>query len=257
MNSWLSTYSRPVQLLGEVEPLLLTRGIWAGGQRFGAVLWSSDILSSFDELASQVPQGVHASMSGIPWWTTDVGGYGCGNPQPNDSDYMRELIVRWFQFGLFCPIFRTHGCRNAPDPEPEVAPCVGVQASCGGAEVWSYNSSATQATLSSYILFRRDVLRPYIAALARNVTVDGVPTMRPLWYEFPADAACYDVDDQFLLGPDILVAPVTQQGATSRSVVFPAGATWASVWNASDTVVGGVTVVVLAPLEVIPAYWRR
>ena len=93
-------------------------------------------------------------------------------------------------------------------------------------------------------------------AQRHRVTVDGVPTMRPLWYEFPADAACYDVDDQFLLGPDILVAPVTQQGATSRSVVFPAGATWASVWNASDAVVGGVTVVVPAPLEVIPAYWR-
>ena len=74
---------------------MLTRGVWAGGQRHGIVLWSSDIHSSFEQLASQVPQGVHASMSGIPWWTTDVGGYGCGFAKPNDSPYMKELIVRW------------------------------------------------------------------------------------------------------------------------------------------------------------------
>ena len=93
-------------------------------------------------------------------------------------------------------------------------------------------------------------------ALARNVSVDGVPTVRPLWYEFPLDPASYDVDDQYLLGPSILVAPVVAQGATSRAVVFPAGATWTSVWNASDVVAGGQTRVVPAPLEVIPAYWR-
>jgi alpha-D-xyloside xylohydrolase len=255
VNSWLSMYSRPVALLGEVAPLLLTRGVWAGGQRFGVVLWSSDIWSSFEELASQVPQGVHASMSGIPWWTTDVGGYGCGSNQPNDSDYMRELIVRWYQFGLFCPVFRTHGCRDGPS-EPDVAPCVGVAGSCGGNEIWSYNSNATQDTLASYILFRRDVLKPYIAALAKNVTVEGAPTMRPLWYEFPSDPSAYDVDDQYLLGPSLLVAPVVVQGATNRTVVFPAGATWVSVWDASVKVAGGVTIVVDAPLTVIPAYWR-
>jgi len=106
------------------------------------------------------------------------------------------------------------------------------------------------------VLFRRDVLRPYIAALAKNVTVEGAPTMRPLWYEFPSDPSAYDVDDQYLLGPSLLVAPVVVQGATNRSVVFPAGATWVSVWDASVKVTGGVTVVVDAPLTVIPAYWR-
>ena len=100
------------------------------------------------------------------------------------------------------------------------------------------------------------MLRPYIAALARNVSVEGAPTVRPLWYEFGSDPACYDVDDQYLLGPSILVAPVVVQGATNRSVVFPAGATWVSVWNSSDAVAGGQTLVVQAPLEVIPAYWR-
>ena len=106
------------------------------------------------------------------------------------------------------------------------------------------------------MVFRRDVLRPYIAALARNVTVEGAPTVRPLWYEFASDPACYDVDDQYLLGPSILVAPVVVQGATNRSVVFPAGATWVSVWDESVKVAGGQTLVVQAPLAVIPAYWR-
>ena len=98
VGSWLSAFSRPVALLGEVPPLVLTRGVWAGGQRNGVVLWSSDIDSTFETLAAMVPQGVHASMSGIPWWTTDVGGFGCNiAPPPNNGSYMQELIVRWYQ----------------------------------------------------------------------------------------------------------------------------------------------------------------
>eukprot|EP01051_Picozoa_sp_SAG22_P001239 SAG22_NODE_47_length_24699_cov_13.602317_4_plen_319_part_00 len=99
VNQWLAMYTDPVTTQGKTAvnpgglPLALTRGVWAGGQRHGIVLWSSDIESTFDELAAQVPQGVHASLSGIPWWTTDVGGYGCGSEQPNDSPYMKELIV--------------------------------------------------------------------------------------------------------------------------------------------------------------------
>ena len=91
--------------------MALTRGVWAGGQKHGVVLWSSDIESTFEELHSQINLGVHASLSGVPWWTSDVGGYGCGQAYPNGSPYMQELIVRWYQFGLFCPVFRTHGCR--------------------------------------------------------------------------------------------------------------------------------------------------
>jgi alpha-D-xyloside xylohydrolase len=158
------------------------------------------------------------------------------------------------QFGLFSPVFRTHGCRSGPS-EPDVPPCVGVSGSCGFNEVWSYGPQ-TQAVLETYVRFRADVLRPYISALAVNVTRDGVPTARPLWWEFPGDPAAWGVDDQYMLGPDYLVAPVTTQNTTSRSVVFPAGATWTSVWNASDVVVGGSTKVVDAPLTIIPAYLR-
>ena len=119
VNDWLSIFSEPVAKLGDHAPLVLTRGVWAGGQKHGVVLWSSDIWSTFEELAAMVPQGVHTSLSGIPWWTTDVraaatlsfhalirrlltrcgcrqvGGYGCGGSHVNHSPYMQELIVRW------------------------------------------------------------------------------------------------------------------------------------------------------------------
>lgn len=134
-------------------------------------------------------------------------------------------------------------------------PCTHVAGSCGPNEVWSYGD-ATGALLSAMVRFRAEVLQPYIAALAANVTARGVPTLRPLWWEFPADPAAWGVDDQFMLGPSYLVAPVTAQGATNRSVVFPAGAGWRSVWDPSVIVEGGVTIVVQAPIDTIPAYVR-
>jgi alpha-D-xyloside xylohydrolase len=257
IGSWLQTFTQPVAMLGEVAPLALTRGVWAGGQRNGVVLWSSDIESTFETLAAMVPQGVHSSMSGIPWWTSDVGGFGCTRPgsgHASNSTYFQELIVRWYQFGLFCPVFRTHGCRQGSS-EPNVEPCVSVAGSCGSNEVWAYGDE-TALLLSDMVLYRANVLKPYIASLAQNVSAEGVPTMRPLWYEFPADAAAYNVDDQYMLGPLYLVAPVTVQNATSRSVVFPAGAKWQSVWDASVVENGGQTKIVQAPLNIIPVYKR-
>lgn len=167
---------------------------------------------------------------------------------------MQELIVRWYQLGLFCPVFRTHGCRHG-GAEPQVAPCVHVAGTCGPNEPWSYGD-ATGALLGDMVRFRAEVLQPYIAELAKNVSAEGVPTLRPLWYEFPDDEAAWGVDDEFMLGPRYLVAPVTLQGATNRSVVFPAGASWRSVWDASVVEPGGVTKVVQAPIEIIPAYER-
>lgn len=253
VNSWLQTFGEPVALLGHEPPLLLTRGVWAGGQRHGVVLWSSDIWSSFEQLASQVPQGIHASLSGIPWWTTDVGGYGCGMAPPLESPYMRELIVRWYEFGLFCPVFRTHGCRDGPS-EPDEGTCHPAQGSCGFNEVWSYGDQV-QLLLEKFVRVRKDILVDYIKELDANVTARGVPTMRPLWWEFN-DPAVADVNDQYLLGPRLLVAPVTVQNATSRVVLFPKGATWTSFWDSSKQVEGGQTLTVDAPLGTPAVYWR-
>jgi len=256
VNDWLSMYSDPVAMQpGQIDPpLVLTRGVWAGGQRHGIVLWSSDIHSSFEQLASQVPQGVHASMSGIPWWTTDVGGYGCGFAQPNDSPYMRELIVRWYQFGCFSPVFRTHGCRAGPS-EPNTAQCSPAQGSCGFNEIWSYGAD-TQVVLEKYVRFRSS-MKGYLKELDRNVTAHGVPTMRPLAFEFPNDPKARGIDDQYMLGPSYLVAPVTAQNATTRTMYFPAGANWASVFHPSSAPIeGGQILTVPAPLDDIPVYVR-
>lgn len=260
VGSWMSTFSDPVKALGEESPLVLTRGTWAGGQKHGIVLWSSDIWSTFEELASQVPLGVHASLSGIPWWTTDVGGYGCGMAHPNHSPYMKELMVRWYQFGCFSPIFRTHGCRSCAEPEcqqePDVAPCVGVAGSCAANEVWSYGAD-TQPALERYIRLRHS-LKPYIAELAANVTATGVPTVRPLWWEYPEDPGAVGVNMQYMFGPDYLVAPVVEQNATSRRMYFPGGkgVQWHQIFDGS-VVEGGQTKAVPAPLGVIPVYTTR
>eukprot|EP00930_Biecheleria_cincta_P085070 TRINITY_DN74494_c0_g1_i1.p1 TRINITY_DN74494_c0_g1~~TRINITY_DN74494_c0_g1_i1.p1 ORF type:complete len:695 (-),score=88.54 TRINITY_DN74494_c0_g1_i1:318-2402(-) len=254
VNDWLRTFTEPVATEGET-PLVLTRGVWAGGQRHGIVLWSSDIESSFEELNAQVPQGIHASLSGIPWWTSDVGGFGCGREQSNDSPYMRELIVRWYQFGLFCPVFRTHGKREGNiNPRPQPDPCNHGQGSGAGNEVWSYGPE-TQALLEKYVRLRK-TLRPYMSALAKNVSSFGVPTMRPLWWHFPHDEKTYDINDQYFLGPDLMVAPITVQGARSRQVYFPAGASWTNFFNSSDVIKGGSLRSVQAPLDVIPVYFH-
>ena len=114
---------------------------------------------------------------------TDVGDYGCGKAGPNHSPYTKELMVRWYQFGCFSRIFRTHGCRNCAEPEcqqePDVAPCVSVAGSCAANEVWSYGND-TQKMLEKYIRLRA-TLKPYIQELAENVTATGAPTVRPLW----------------------------------------------------------------------------
>jgi alpha-D-xyloside xylohydrolase len=254
VNDWLKTFTKPVQALGKEDPLVLVRGVWAGGQRNGVVLWSSDVASTFEELTAQLNLGVHASLSGIPWWTSDVGGFGCVKEQPNNSTYMQELIVRWYQFGCFSPVFRTHGARKG-HADPEVPKyCLHGTDSGGENEVWAYGAE-TQTILESYVRLRASLL-PYIRALDANVTAHGVPTVRPLWWEFPADKRAVGVDDQYLWGPDYLVAPVTRQGVTSRSVYFPKGASWQSIWDQKDVVVGGVTKTVPAPLHQIPVYLR-
>ena len=159
-----------------------------------------------------------------------------------------------YEFGLFCPVFRTHGCRLGPS-EPDVAPCKPAQESCGENEVWSYGNE-TETMLSRLVRTRAEVLKPYIAELAANVTATGVPTMRPLWWEFPDDPAAHGLDLQYMLGPRLLVAPVVLQGASTLSVYFPAGASWVSFWDPTVVVSGGAVREVDAPLGKTPAYWR-
>lgn len=254
VNDWISMFSSTVQDQGML-PLVLTRGVWAGGQRLGAILWSADIESTFEELTAQVNLGVHSGLAGIPWWTSDVGGYGCGdNSKGKSLEYVQELMIRWYQFGCFSPIFRTHGCRPTADPDPDTDTCSPPQPSCGANEIWTWGDE-TQAVLSKYVVLR-EKLKPYIAEINTHVQAKGSPVVRALWWEFPTDAACLDVDDQFMLGSALLVAPVTRQGVTSRSVYFPKGANWVNIFDGT-VVAGGSTKTVDAPLEIIPVYKRE
>ncbi|SDM66207.1 glycoside hydrolase family 31 protein [Actinacidiphila guanduensis] len=229
---------------GETEVLSLVRSAWAGSQRYGAALWSGDIPATFEALAGSVRAGLNVAMSGIPWWTTDIGGFHGGDP---DDEAYRELMVRWFQFAVFCPLLRLHGHR-----EPRVHS--GAVGTGGGPnEIWSYGERAEAAMTAG--LHLRERLRPYLHAQLAAGRAAGLPLMRPLLLEFPGDEAAWDVDDAFLCGRDILVAPVLRAGERTRTVYLPSGADWTH--HATGTRhTGGQTVTVPAGLDSVPFFLR-
>ena len=157
---------------GEADVVTLCRSAWAGSQRYGAAVWSGDIASTFEALAAQVRAGLNIGLSGIPWWTSDIGGFHGGDPE---SPYFRELIVRWFQYGVFCPLFRLHGMRQ---------PTIGWDAG-GPNEVWSFGDEAY--AIIRDLLFLRERLKPYILAQMAAAAETGAPPMRPLFFDFPDD----------------------------------------------------------------------
>jgi alpha-D-xyloside xylohydrolase len=183
------------------------------------------------------------AMSGIPWWTTDIGGFHGGNV---DDPAFRELLVRWFQFGVFSPVTRLHGARD---------PHTGSGAEATGApnEPWTFGPEV-EAILTRWLALR-ERLRPYVMATMRTAHETGLPVLRPLFLEFPGDAISWDIGDQYLFGPDILVAPVTELGARERRVYLPAGSTWVDAWT-GDEFAGGQWVDAPAPLERMPVYLR-
>ena len=232
-----------MQAEGEQEIVLLCRSAWAGSQRYGALVWSGDIDSTFEDLRRQIPAGLNIGLSGIPWWTTDIGGFSKGDI---NSPSFRELIVRWFQFGVFCPVFRLHGIRQP-------GTLVGSEQTGAANEVWSFGE--TEYEIIRRLLFLRERLRPYVMEQMRVAHSTGLPPMRPLFLDFPADPACWDIADQFLFGGDILVAPVVTEGAREREVYLPAGADWRDAWTGAPAA-GGQWVTAAAPLELIPVYVR-
>ncbi|HEY8912473.1 glycoside hydrolase family 31 protein [Lacisediminihabitans sp.] len=227
----------------EGDGIILTRSAWAGSQRYGVVLWSGDIHTNWETLNRQVRAGLNVAMSGIPWWTTDIGGFNGGDP--TDPDY-RELYVRWFQYGAFSPIFRAHGHR---EPRGEFV----VGHTGGPNEIWAYGPEV-EPILEAHIRLR-ERLRPYLHSQFRTAAETGLPIMRPVLLEFPLDDQAWLVDDAFLLGPDLLVAPVLQAGARERTVYFPAGADWTDVAT-GERYSGGTSHTVAAPIERIPLFTR-
>jgi len=236
---------------GEPAPMTLGRSAWVGSQRYGAAIWSADIPSTFDSLRRQVAGGLNIAMSGIPYWTTDIGGFHGGDISSPD---FRELMVRWFQYGVFCPIMRLHGVRkdSAPKADADEGKADPNHPNVSN-EVWSYGEEAC-AILSDQIRLR-DRLRPYIMAQMKAAEVSGLPPMRPLFVDFPADAQAWSVEDQFMFGPDVLVAPVVTHGTRSRPVYLPDGTAWRDAWTGEEHA-GGTTFEAQAPLERIPVFVR-
>jgi alpha-D-xyloside xylohydrolase len=229
---------------GQEQSVLLSRSAWAGSQRFGSAVWSGDIPATWESLRQQVRAGLNVAISGIPWWTTDIGGFHGGDPR--DPAY-QELVVRWFQYGAFCPLFRLHG-----DREPRVP--TGYAMTGGPNEVWSYGEAACERIAA--VLRLRERLRPYIHEQMRAAARTGLPPMWPLFVDFPGDAQAWRVEDQFLFGPDLLIAPVLEPGIRSRDVYLPAGRTWiASVTG--ERYDGGMTVRVPVSPDHIPVCVRE
>ncbi len=234
---------------GEDEIVNLVRCAWAGSQRYGALVWSGDIHSTFTDLRRQVTAGLHMGLAGIPWFTTDIGGFHDGDVR--DPDF-HELLVRWFQFGAFCPVMRLHGDRR---PFADVTAADGSPRfrTGGPNELWSFGEEVYER-LAPYVHLR-EAMRPYLRRVMSEAHRHGQPVMRALFHEFPADDTAWAVDDQFLLGSDVLVAPVLQPGARRRVAYLPAGATWTDVRDGTVHE-GGRHVDVDAPIEHIPVFVR-
>ena len=212
---------------------ILSRSAFAGSQRYAVTAWSGDVLSDWLSFRRQIPAGLNFVLSGIPYWTTDIGGFISGG-NLNDPDF-RELFVRWFQFGAFSPIFRVHGTRN-PDEN----------------ELWSYGPEA-QKILVEYDNLRYRLL-PYIYSLAWKTTSENYTPMRPLVMDFREDINAQNVGDQFMYGPAFLVNPVTEPRATERRMYLPHGK-WYDFWT-GVSLEGGKFMNAAAPIERMPLFVR-
>ena len=252
-NIYPREYARLVyegqQEMGQRDVVNLIRCAWAGSQRYGALVWSGDIMSTYEDFRRQICAGLHMGICGIPWWTTDIGGFHGGNIE--DSGF-RELLVRWFQFGTFCPVMRLHGSRQ---PHQPIVNRAGEERECTGAdnEIWSFGEEAYPILVK--FIGIRERMRDYTREVMRQAHEKGSPVMRTLFYEFPEDKECWDITDAYLYGPDILVAPVCHEGAEGRRVYLPQGASWTHA-GTGEVYEGGVWLDVEAPLETVPLFLR-
>jgi alpha-D-xyloside xylohydrolase len=223
-NMYPQLYSRTfyegMKAEGQQNIINLVRCAWVGSQRYGALVWSGDIHSSYEDFRKQICAGLHMGLCGIPWWTTDIGGFHGGDPENED---FRKLLVRWFQYGTFSPVMRLHGDRKPmtklyrKDGSPNLF-------TGGNNEVWSFGEE-TYEILKKYMNIREKI-RPYTRELMRQAHEKGTPVMRTMFYEFPDDETCWELKDQYMFGSDLLIAPIVYENMTSRKVYLPKGAVW-------------------------------
>jgi len=237
--------------LGNTQVVNLLRSGWAGSQKYGNVLWSGDVPSTWESLRDQVIAGLNIGLAGIPWWNTDIGGFMEGNVQ--DPDF-RELLVRWYEWAVFQPVMRLHG-----DREPFTIPALDERDWGGGYlhtgqdnEMWSYGEEIFGIMKKHYHL--RQSLKPYLKKIFAEAHENGSPLLRAMFYEFPEDPRCWELSDQYMFGPDYLVAPVLQPGITEREVYLPEGR-WQDL-RTGEIFSGACDLVAQAPLDSIPVFLR-
>ena len=231
---------------GQENIVNLLRCAWAGSQRYGALVWSGDIDSSFRALRNQLAAGLNMGLAGIPWWTTDIGGFHGGNIH---DEGFREVLVRWFAWGCFLPVMRLHGFREPFKPALSESGG-GKQISGAENEIWSYGDRVYEIC-RKYITLREN-MRPYVRSLMKAAHEKGTPLIRPLFYDFPEDEKAWETGDEHMFGPDVLVAPVLYENVRERSVYLPEG-NWRNI-NDGECLEGGRTITAPAPYEAIPVF---
>ncbi len=222
---------------------ILTRSGFAGQQRYATATWSGDITSTWTAMKKQIPAGLGFSISGVPYWTFDTGGFvvperfSSRDATPENREEWAELNTRWFEYATFLPILRVHGQFPAR-------------------EMWQYGGDTSPAYKAMLKFDRlRYRLLPYVYSLAGAVTREGGTILRPLVMDFRADREARETSDEFMFGPSLLVSPVTSYMARSRSVYLPRGAGWYDFWTGAAKA-GGQTITAEAPFDQIPVYVR-
>jgi alpha-D-xyloside xylohydrolase len=213
--------------------VILSRSAYLGEQRYASAAWSGDIHGDWLTFARQIPAGLNFSITGMPYWTTDTGGFFHPRNQYTSPDY-NELLTRWFEWSTFCPILRIHGSGTAT-------------------EMWNW-LPATQTNLLAFDQLRYRLL-PYNYSVAWQVTSERYTPMRALVMDFPTDLKALPIADEYMFGPAFLVCPVTTPQATSRAVYLPSSAKWIDFWT-GETFAGGRGITANAPVNILPLYVR-
>lgn len=244
---YAKTFYEGMESEGQENIVNLLRCAWAGSQKYGALVWSGDIASSFESMKNQLTAGLNIGLAGIPWWTTDIGGFHGGDP--NDPAF-RELFVRWFQWGTFCPVMRLHGDREPRQPQYGTT---GGAHCCSGAanEVWSYGEEVYNICVKYMNI--REQMRDYTRSLMEEAHKKGTPVMRTLFYEFPEDKECWEVEDEYMYGKELLVAPILAAGVKERRVYLPAGTQWKDC-ESNKLYAGGQYINVEVTIENMPVF---
>lgn len=237
---------------GMEAPLNLIRCAWVGSPRFGALVWSGDVQSTFREMKHQMINGINMGVAGIPWWISDTGGFYDGFV---DNEEFRELLVRWFQWACFTPVLRMHGDRlpHIPELTKDIDHGGGFCFAGAPNELWSYGEEVYEI-LHKYLDIREG-MKDYIKEAMKETMETGLPLIRAMFIEYPEDSECWKIPDEYMFGSKYLVAPVSDYKARSRQVYLPEG-DW-KAWDTEEIIhSNGEYIEAAAPLDYMPIYER-